>query len=301
MEKTDGKNYRSPLKPTWCKGCSYFCVLNSLVNLFETKDLAPRDVTVVSGIGCSSRLPFFLNTFAMHTLHGRALPVATGAHLSNPNIPVIVVGGDGDLFSIGATHFVHAARRNIDLTVICLNNRVYAMTKGQSSPTSKVNYKGTLTPQGEVSSPLNTIELSIVSGASLVCRSHCGDMHHLKTLVKRAFEHKGFSYLEILSPCKTFDKESSVPGIASRVIDINQSWKHTYTDRKSALKVAAKAYAFDTDKQQAIPVGVFWEEHKEHYREQLVKMVEKSEGKNAMDKIVSTSEVKYFSKSNSEQ
>ena len=150
MGKYKDADYRSNLNPTWCKGCSYFGILSSLCRMFASKQLHPHELNIISGIGCSSRMSLYFSTFGMHTLHGRAIPVAIGARLNRPDIPVIVTAGDGDLFSIGIGHFVHAARKNFNMTVICMDNRMYAMTKNQASPTSAVGYEGSLTPYGKL-------------------------------------------------------------------------------------------------------------------------------------------------------
>jgi 2-oxoglutarate ferredoxin oxidoreductase subunit beta len=241
--------------PSWCPGCSYFAVLSALTEYFEERGFAEDGVCVVSGIGCSSRLPLFLNTHGMHTLHGRPLPAAIGARLARPDIPVIVATGDGDLLSIGAAHFVHAARKNFDITVICMDNRMYAMTKNQSSPTSPIGYNGSLTPYGKLSVPLNIAELAISCGASMVSRSYAYDKEHVMKMISDAVSHRGFSLVEIISPCRTFGEQQT--NIAERLYDL-QANGHNADDRESAMRVAARVYDSDIDESAGIPIGLVW-------------------------------------------
>ncbi len=241
--------------PSWCPGCSYFTVLSALTECFDERGLAEDGVCVVSGIGCSSRLPLFLSTHGMHTLHGRPLPAAIGARLARPDIPVVVATGDGDLLSIGAAHFVHAARKNFDITVICLDNRMYAMTKNQSSPTSPIGYDGSLTPYGKLSVPLNITELAISSGASMVCRSFAYDKTHVKNMISVAMDHHGFSLVEIIAPCRTFGEQQTE--ITKRLYDL-QANGHQVDDRERAMGLAARVYDSDNDESAGIPVGVVW-------------------------------------------
>jgi 2-oxoglutarate/2-oxoacid ferredoxin oxidoreductase subunit beta len=255
MSDAPQNRYMNGQAPSWCPGCSYFSVLSALTECFDERGLAVDGVCVVSGIGCSSRLPLFLSTPGMHTLHGRPLPAAIGARLARPDIPVVVATGDGDLLSIGAAHFVHAARKNFDITVVCLDNRMYAMTKNQSSPTSPIGYTGSLTPYGKLSVPLNIAELAISSGASMVCRSYAYDKAHVKKMIDEAMNHRGFSLVEVIAPCRTFgDTQKEV---AERLYNL-QANGHKIDDRESALRVAAKVYDSDNDKSAGIPVGVVW-------------------------------------------
>lgn len=269
-------HYRSNLEPTWCKGCLYFSVLNSITEVFAEKQLDPSCVNCISGIGCSSRLPLYLSTFGMHTLHGRAIPVALGARIAKPTVPVMVVGGDGDLFSIGIGHFVHAARKNFDITVICLDNRMYAMTKNQASPTSPSGYKGTLTPYGKLSVPLNVISFAISCEATFVARTIATNQPHLKAMIHAAFEHRGFSFVHVLSPCRTFDKTDMNSILKERSIDINTVLHHDPSSREKALKLAAHSLEFDTDINAQVPIGIFVKKVSPSF-EELVTTVKKQD------------------------
>ncbi len=208
VESSGKLSYRSQTLPTWCPGCGYFSIVEGLSKAMTSLKLNQKDTVCVSGIGCASRLPFFMNTFGFHSLHGRALPVATGIKVANDDLTVIVVGGDGDAFAIGGAHIPHAARRNIDITYILFDNGVYGLTKGQTSPTSVVGFKTTTTPYHNVDQPLNPLMMLLSYGASWVAQAYAGEPHHLTEMIEAAVAHRGFSYLHVLSPCVTFDKTS---------------------------------------------------------------------------------------------
>jgi 2-oxoglutarate/2-oxoacid ferredoxin oxidoreductase subunit beta len=191
---------------TWCNACSYRQVSEAIVDALGLSNANPSETIIVSGIGCSSRLPFFINTYGIHSLHGRAIPVAIGAKLANKSTNVLVTAGDGDLFSIGMGHFVHAAQKDIDITVLCLDNRMYAMTKNQSSPTSEQGHRGTMTPQGKMEDALNIVEFAINCGASYVARVSAYQNELCTKLITNAMKHQGFSFVHVLAPCVTFDK-----------------------------------------------------------------------------------------------
>jgi len=248
-------SYMNGQTPSWCRECSYFAVLDALTECFGERGISPDGVCVVSGIGCSSRLPLFLNTYGIHSLHGRPLPVAIGARLARPDIPVVVTTGDGDLLSSGLGHFIHTARKNFDITVICLDNRMHAMIKNQASPTSPVGYKGAITPYGKLSVPLNITELAISSGASMVCRSCAYDKAHAKKMISEAMSHRGFSLVEIIAPCHTLGDHRKE--ITERLCDLQEKG-HRVDDRESAMRVAAHVYDQDADANAGIPVGVVW-------------------------------------------
>ncbi len=260
--------YKNCLEPTWCKGCSYFSVMAALGDCLSFRGTDPLKVNIVSGIGCSSRLPLFLNTFGMHTLHGRALPVAIGARLARPDIPVMVVAGDGDLFSIGAAHFVHAARKNFNITVLCLDNRSYAMTKNQASPTSPVGYQGTLTPFGKLSAPLNVPEFAIACGATHVSRCVAFDKNYTAECIGEAFDHRGFSLVEILAPCKSFGSREPAKEILGRVSNL-QDKKHDVSDRSAAMEAASRAVDYDRIAESPIDVGLFWKTEAPVFEDQV--------------------------------
>ena len=196
--------YKSDVKPIWCPGCGDYSVLISLTKALAELGLPPEEVVVVSGIGCSSRIPAYVNTYGFHGVHGRALPVATGLKLSRPELTVVVAGGDGDGFSIGGNHFLHACRRNVDLTYLVMDNRVYGMTKGQPSPTTEPEWDSDLAPGGTGLRPFNPLAIALAAGANMIARCFSGDPNRTASVIAEAIRHPGFSFVEILSPCVTF-------------------------------------------------------------------------------------------------
>jgi 2-oxoglutarate ferredoxin oxidoreductase subunit beta len=200
--------YRSKALPTWCPGCGYFSVSEGVTKALNDLAIPAKDVVVVSGIGCASRFPFFLETYGFHTVHGRTLPIATGVKLANDALTVIAVSGDGDGFAIGGGHIPHAARRNLDITYLLFDNGIYGLTKGQTSPTSILGFKTSTTPYENRDTPLRPLSMLLAYRASWVGLAYAGHQHHLKKMIAEALTHKGFSYLHILSPCVTFDKSN---------------------------------------------------------------------------------------------
>ena len=194
--KLTPKDYKSGVKPTWCPGCGDFGVLASLFQAMARLELDPANTLVVSGIGCSSRLPFFVKTYGFQTAHGRVLPVATGAKLANPDLTVIAVGGDGDGFSIGAGHLAHAVRRNPDVTYVVMDNRVYGLTKGQTSPTSPLGFQTKSTPYGSFDAPINPMAWALASGVSLAARGFSGSPKSLADLIVAGIQHPGFAFIQ---------------------------------------------------------------------------------------------------------
>ena len=231
------KDFKGQVDPDWCAGCGDFGVLNSLQRACAELGLRPHEILTVSGIGCSSNLPGYFNAYGMHTLHGRALAVATGAKLANHEINVIATGGDGDGYGIGGNHFTHTARRNVDLTYIVMNNQVYGLTTGQVSPTSSMGMKTKSTPFGSVELPVNPITVAIMNGATFVARGYSGDIRHLTELMKKAIQHKGFALLDIFSPCVTFNHDNSQQFFKERIKRLEDEG-HDPSDWKAACEKA---------------------------------------------------------------
>jgi len=242
--------YKGKIHPDWCPGCGDFSVLSALQAALYELGLKPHQVVVVSGIGCSSNLPGFINTYGMHTLHGRGLAVATGVKLANHELTVIATGGDGDGFGIGGNHFTHTMRRNVDLTYIVMDNQIYGLTTGQTSPTSRKGMKTKSTPHGNVENPINPIPLAIVGGATYVARGFSGKQKHLIELLKGAIMHKGFSFVDVFSPCVTYNKDNTYQWFNPR-IKILEEQGHDATDFHKSLD---KGYMWGDE----IPIGVFW-------------------------------------------
>jgi 2-oxoglutarate ferredoxin oxidoreductase subunit beta len=198
------QSYKTDLKPVWCPGCGDFGVLNALYRALAELKYEPHDTVIVSGIGCSSRLPGYVESYGFNSLHGRGLPIAAGVKLASPALNVIAVGGDGDGIAIGGNHFLHAARRNTDLTYIMMDNEIYGLTKGQAAPTTPTGDKTKSTTYGNPEAAVDPCALAISFGATWVGRAFSGDIKGTTELMKQAIAHKGFAFLNIVSPCVTW-------------------------------------------------------------------------------------------------
>ena len=196
--------YKGKVDPDWCPGCGDFGVLNATYRGLANLKLSPEQTVVVSGIGCSSRFPHFMKTFGIHSVHGRALPLAQGMKMARPDLTIVAVGGDGDMFSIGAGHLVHAALRNIDITVVVMDNEIYGLTKGQTSPTSPHGHVTKSTPYGLLASQFNPVATALSLNVSFVARGYSAKPKELASLIEQGVMHKGFSFIHALSPCPTF-------------------------------------------------------------------------------------------------
>jgi len=202
------KDYKSDIKPVWCPGCGDFAVLNAITKALAFMELPREDVALISGIGCSSRIAAYTSVYGFHGVHGRALPLAAGLKAARPELTVLVAGGDGDGLSIGGNHFIHACRRDMDLTYIIMDNEVYGMTKGQASPTTAPDWtRSKLTPQGTGIRPFQPAAMALTAGASFVARGFSGDPNGLAKILVEAVRHPGFAFVQVLSPCLTFRPE----------------------------------------------------------------------------------------------
>ncbi len=244
------KDFKGKAEPDWCPGCGDFGVLTALKMALAELGIRPHEALVISGIGCSSNLPGYISTYGMHTLHGRALSVATGAQMANHELKVIVTGGDGDGYGIGGNHFMHSMRRNVDLTDIVMNNQIYGLTTGQLSPTSVKGMKTKSTPNGSVENPIMAIPLAIAAGATYVARAYTGQVKHMVELIKGGIEHKGFALIDALSPCVTFNHDNSHEFFKQRTKKLDELG-HDPTDFAGAMK-----YGYEWDPE--IPIGLFW-------------------------------------------
>lgn len=228
---------RSENLPTWCPGCGYFGIHQGLNNAIQKLNLPHHQVVTVSGIGCAGRYPFFTNTYGLHTLHGRALPVATGVKLANQELTVIAVGGDGDGLAIGGGHLPHLARRDIDVNYLLFDNSIYGLTKGQPSPSTPIGTKTKASPTGTIDSPLNATLMSLSYGASFVARLFAGDPDGITAAILEGINHKGFSFFHIYTTCLTFDK-------GFKTWDHLKEWVHPLpddhdnSDHKKAIDLA---------------------------------------------------------------
>ncbi len=239
----------------WCPGCGDFGILLAIKKAIVKSGIDPHKVVVVSGIGCSGKLPHYIKTYGVETLHGRALPVATGVKLANKDLHVIVVGGDGDGYGIGVGHLVHAMRRNINLTYIVHNNEIYGLTKGQTSPTSVKGLKSVSTPNGAIETPINPIALSITGGSTFIAKGFAGDTEGLSTLIAKGILHKGFSHIDVGQPCVSYNPRMSYEWYQERIENIEEDSNYNPKDKVWAMNKAMQ------DQEEKIPVGIFYHDH----------------------------------------
>jgi 2-oxoglutarate ferredoxin oxidoreductase subunit beta len=218
----------------WCPGCGHGIIMAAIARAIEAKGLDKDKVCIVSGIGCSSRAPGYMDFNTLHTTHGRALAFATGVKLANPELEVIVIAGDGDLSAIGGNHLIHAARRNINLTTICFNNNIYGMTGGQYSPTTPTHDKGTTAPHGNIDRPFDITQLAAGAGATYAAKSTAFHAKQLQKFIETALDHKGFSMVEAISVCPTYYGRKNKKGSA---VDMMDWLKDSFVDHKVAEKL----------------------------------------------------------------
>jgi len=249
------------VSPDWCPGCGDFGVLSSLKKATFEKGIKSHEMLVVSGIGCSSNLPGYVNAYGIHSLHGRAVPTATGAKLANHNLKVVITGGDGDGFGIGVGHFIHAMRRNLDLTYVVMDNEIYGLTTGQASPTTMKDHKTKTTPRGNVEQPINPLMLALVSGATFVARAFSGQPAHLSSLIEQGIAHKGFAFIDVFSPCVTYNKLNTYAWFKERIYKLEDE----APDRDPADFSDAMSTAMEFD--DRIPIGLVYKVEKPTYED----------------------------------
>lgn len=242
-------DYKSDLKPVWCPGCGDYGVLNALYKAMAELKLEPANTVVMSGIGCSSRLPGYVTTYGFNAVHGRALTLATGVKVARPELDVIAVGGDGDGVAIGGNHFLHTARRNLDISYFLMDNEIYGLTKGQVAPTTPTGDKTKSTYYGNPEPAVDPCELAISFGATWVGRAFSGDIKGTVALMKAAVQHKGFSFLNILSPCVTFRGSDQHRALKAKMRTVPED--HDPSDRALATR-----FTRETD---VMTVGVLYQ------------------------------------------
>ena len=245
-------DFKGKVDPDWCPGCGDFGVLAAVQKALVELQIPKHDVATISGIGCSSNFPGFIDTYGMHTLHGRSLAVATGMKLANHAMTVLVTGGDGDGFGIGGNHFMHTMRRNVDLLYIVMDNQIYGLTTGQTSPTSRIGMKTKSMPFGNIEAPVNPISLALAAGATFVARGFSAEQKHLTELIKRGIEHKGFSFIDVFSPCVTYNHDNTFQWFRPRVKKLEDMAEYDPTDWGAAME---KSVLWGDE----IPIGRFFE------------------------------------------
>jgi len=252
--------FKGPVDPDWCPGCGDFGVLKSIQEAAAKNGIRPENLMVVSGIGCSSNLPGFITSYGVHSLHGRSVPVATGVHLANTDMKVVIVGGDGDGYGIGVGHLIHAMRRNLDVTYVVMDNQIYGLTTGQTSPTSTLGHKTKSTPQGNIENPINPLALAMISGATFVARGFSGEQKLLADTIAAAMMHKGFALVDTFSPCVTYNKINTYPWFKERVYKLEDT---DFDPTESLYKSLEKSYEWD----EKLPLGVLYKHEMPTYED----------------------------------
>jgi len=244
------KDFDSPIPPTWCRGCGNYGILNAVKMALAEQDIAPHQVVIFTGIGCGSKLPRYMKVTGFHTIHGRALAVATGARLANHGLKIMAVHGDGDGYSMGLGHMLHAIRRNVRIVDVVQNNRVYGLTRGQYSPTSDLGMVTPTSPVGAIDRPVPPLALAISAGATFVARGYPGELRHLVWLIGEALQHPGYALVDVLQPCVTYNRASAYDFYKPRVYKLEEI-DHNVTDKTAAWELA---YEWG----ERIPIGVFY-------------------------------------------
>ncbi|MCS7092872.1 MAG: 2-oxoacid:ferredoxin oxidoreductase subunit beta [Patescibacteria group bacterium] len=269
--------------PTWCPGCGNWPIGQAIKKALVDLGYSPDKVVIVFGVGCSGNMNDFVNAYAIHSLHGRALPNAIGVKLANHRLPVIAIVGDGDCYGEGGNHFLHACRGNHDITVLVHDNSVYGLTTGQSAPTSPKGFKSKSTPQGMIEIPINPLALALTQGATFVAQAFSGDLIHLIEIIKLAIRHRGFSLVNILQPCITFNKVNTYEYYFQRTYKL--SLDHTKDDYRLALKKCLE------NNEEKYPLGIIYQVEKPTFHDQLpqfsddVPLIEKEKFKD-LDRLI---------------
>lgn len=240
------KDFRNQVKPNWCPGCGDFSVQASIQRAAANLGLTPEKLAIVSGIGCSGRISGYIYAYGFHGIHGRALPIAQGLKMANRDLTVIASGGDGDGFAIGMGHTIHAIRRNIDITYIVMDNQVYGLTKGQTSPRSDPGFVTSSTPYGAVEQPVSPLELALAVGATFVAQGFSSDVQQLTSLIEQGIRHRGFSFINVFSPCVTYNKINTYDWFKSHLKKTDDLKEYDPTNRISAMKTVMETDGFIT-------------------------------------------------------
>ncbi len=246
------KDYQRCEQPNWCPGCGDFGILTGVKKALTELSIEPHNAVLISGVGCFAKLPYWVKAYGFVGLHGRSVPVAQGIKLANPKLNVIAFGGDGDGYGEGGNHFIHACRRNINITYIVHNNEVFGLTTGQYSPTSGKGHKSKSSPSGSLEKPINPLLLALASGATFVARAYAGNLKEMVEIFKQALEHEGFALVDVLQPCVSFGKEHA--HYQQQVYALNES-NHNYADKGKALEKALEA-----EKGEKLACGIFYRE-----------------------------------------
>lgn len=279
-------DFETGLRPTWCPGCGDWGIWTCVKMALAKAGFDPHQVLIVFGIGCSGNMANFLHGYGFHGLHGRALPVAHGAKMANRKVKVVVIGGDGDGYGEGLSHFIHTIRGNPELTYIVHDNQVYGLTKGQTSPTSEQGFKSPSTPEGVIEKPINPLALALSAEATFVAQGFSGNAAHLVDVIVKALQHPGFGFVNVLQPCVTFNHHNTFSWFYRRVYDLAKEG-YAPNDRKAAY---AKAIEWG-DK---IPLGVLYEHRDKTYEEALGPLEEKPLAEHVLAPVDISEELEEF-------
>ena len=309
--KLSAKDFASPMEVKWCPGCGDYSILKQVQTVFPELGVPRENFVFISGIGCSSRFTYYMDTFGMHSIHGRAAAIASGVKASNPDLSVWIVSGDGDAMSIGGNHFIHLMRKNFDVNFLLFNNQIYSLTKGQYSPTSESGKITKTSPYGSIEEPFNPSELALGSKASFVSRTQDRDPKHMQAILKRAYAHKGTSFVEVYQNCPVFndgaffafsDKETKreeaiyleqgkplvfgengtkgirLDGLVPVIADLNEEsvndlWVHDEEDKTKANLIARFSDTTFNDVHFPRPFGVIYAEQRPVYEDSLIEQI----------------------------
>ncbi len=278
-------SFRTAVHNDWCPGCGDFGILSSIQMALAELQIEPSKAVIFSGIGCSGKTPHYVNTYGIHTLHGRSLPFALGAKLANPTLTVLAVGGDGDGLGIGAGHFVNSGRRNVDFTYIVFDNGVYGLTKGQASPTLARGLKTKSLPRPNINDAINPIAIAVTAGYTFIARGYAYDTRHLKELIKKGIQHKGSAFIDVLQPCPTYNDINTKEwyGGEDRVVegkplpriykleDVGYEYLVNSADPEEDNKKKLQAISRSFEWGESIPIGIFYQNpHIPTYEERIV-------------------------------
>ncbi|MFQ6083333.1 MAG: 2-oxoacid:ferredoxin oxidoreductase subunit beta [Candidatus Aminicenantia bacterium] len=249
-------------KPTWCPGCGNYGILEALKRSAANLNLEPHKIVIVTGIGCSGRINNYFKCYGIHGTHGRPLPIASGIKLVNPELTVFAVSGDGDAYSIGISHFIHTVKRNSNIIYLVVNNQVFALTKGQASPTSKFGFITISTPYGTKEFPIDGVKLALSAGGTFIARGFSGNITQLSNLIKKGIKHNGFSLIDVLSPCVIYNKAQDYRWYRENIMNLDQDSSYDSNSRKQAWEIINSS--------SKIPTGLIFQEEKPFWEELIL-------------------------------
>ncbi|SET39351.1 2-oxoglutarate ferredoxin oxidoreductase subunit beta [Salinibacillus kushneri] len=280
------KDFRNNVKPNWCPGCGDFSVQASIQRACASLGLEPDDLALISGIGCSGRISGYVNAYGFHGTHGRVLPIAQGVKMANKDLTVIAAGGDGDGLAIGMGHTIHAIRRNIDITYIIMDNQIYGLTKGQTSPRSESGFVTKSTPEGSIEPSVNLMEMALSSGATFVAQSFSSDIKDLTSIIEQGVKHKGFSLINVFSPCVTYNKVNTYDWFKENLVKLSSIEDYDPSDRGMAMKTLMEHDSLVTGLIYQDTVRKSYQEMVKGYKEEPLKDAELNMDREKFNELV---------------